>query len=166
MSLSLLFYITAFVTIVSALFVVLNRNAVYSVIFLLMTFFSLAVIFLLLEAYFLAVLEILIYAGAILVLFLFVIMLLNIERERALPKVMQIQRGFSLLLILVFFIGITLLFIEGMKSITLSQEEALVGSVESVGEALFSKYLFPFEVASLLLLVALLGTVFLAKKKF
>ena len=165
MSLSLLFYIAAFISVVSALLVVLNRNAVYSVILLVLTFFSLAVIFLLLEAYFLAVLEILIYAGAIMVLFLFIVMLLKEGREQALPKLMQLQRGFSLLLILVFFLGITLLVVRGMDVLPPPVESASTGSVAALGEALFSKYLFPFEIASLLLLVALIGTVFLAKRK-
>ena len=165
MTVSHLFYITAFITILSAILVVLNRNAIYSVISLVVTFFSLAILFLFLEAYFLAVVEVIIYAGAILVLFLFVVMLLNVEKERAIPKLMQLQRGFSFLLITVFFLGITLLIVEGMNRIEQSQEEGLVGSVSTIGEALFSRYLFPFEVASLLLLVALIGTVFLAKKK-
>ena len=83
---STLFYIAAVVMLASALAVVLSRNAVYSAILLVLTFFSLAVMYLLLEAYFLAVVEVLVYAGAIMVLFLFVIMLLNTTREEALPK--------------------------------------------------------------------------------
>lgn len=165
MSVSLIFYIVSFIAVVSALLVVLNRNAVYSVIFLVLTFLSLASLFLLLEAYFLAVLEILIYAGAIMVLFLFVVMLLNVGREEALPRLMQVQRGFSLLLILLFFLGLTLLILQGTVALPESKATATVGSVTAVGEVLFSKYLFPFEVASLLLLVALIGTVYLAKRK-
>ena len=88
MSLSLLFYIAAFIAVGSAIFVVLNKNAVYSAILLVVCFFSLAMIYLLLEAYFLAVLEIFIYAGAIMVLFLFVVMLLNLGREKATPYFM------------------------------------------------------------------------------
>ena len=79
---STLFYIAAVVMLASALAVVLSRNAVYSAILLVLTFFSLAVMYLLLEAYFLAVVEVLVYAGAIMVLFLFVIMLLNTTRRK------------------------------------------------------------------------------------
>lgn len=165
MSLNLVFYIAAFVTLVSALLVVFNSNAVYSVVLLVVTFFSLAVIFLLLEAYFLAVLEILIYAGAIMVLFLFVVMLLNIGKEEALPQIMKIQRGFSVLLIVVFVIGLTLLIVQGTLALPEAQPTSTIGNVVTVGEALFSKYLFPFEIASLLLLVALIGTVYLAKRR-
>jgi len=80
-----LFYFVACLTIISALFVVLNRNPVYSAVMLVLCFFSIAILYLLLEAYFVAVLEIIIYAGAIMVLFLFVIMLLDLGREAALP---------------------------------------------------------------------------------
>ncbi|MEE9166732.1 MAG: NADH-quinone oxidoreductase subunit J [Candidatus Neomarinimicrobiota bacterium] len=165
MSLTLIFYIISFIAVASALLVVLNRNAVYSVIFLILTFFSLASLFLLLGAYFLAVLEILIYAGAIMVLFLFVIMLLNVSREDALPRLVQLKRGLSLLLIIVFFLGLTLIIIQGTPIHPGPRVVGTHGSVAALGEALFSKYLFPFEVASLLLFVALIGTVYLAKRK-
>jgi NADH-quinone oxidoreductase subunit J len=107
---SFFFYFFAAVTLTSALLVVLNRNAVYSAVLLVFCFFSLAVIFLLLEAYFLAILEILIYAGAIMVLFLFVIMLLNLGREKAQEHFRYLQRGLSLFLVIVFFLGILLIF--------------------------------------------------------
>ncbi|MFQ6675060.1 MAG: NADH-quinone oxidoreductase subunit J [Fidelibacterota bacterium] len=165
MSTDLLFNIASVITLVCALLVVLNRNPVYSAIFLVATFFSLAILYLLLEAYFLAVLEILIYAGAIMVLFLFVIMLLNVGREEAIPRLIKLQRAFSLLLVILFFSGVTVLLIQGMDVPHPPGEPVTSGSVAAVGEALFSTYLFPFEVASLLLLVALIGTVYLAKQR-
>ena len=113
MSLSLLFYIAALIAVGSAVLVVLNKNAVYSAIFLVLCFFSLAMIYLLLEAYFLAVLEIFIYAGAIMVLFLFVIMLLNLGREQALPHFMKFQRASSVMLVILFFFGFSLIMLEG-----------------------------------------------------
>jgi len=109
MYLSLLFYFIASIAVGSAIFVVLNRNAIYSAVSLVLCFFALAVLYLLLEAYFLAVLEIFIYAGAIMVLFLFAIMLLNLGREEALPRFMQLQRSLSLMLVLIFFFGIFLI---------------------------------------------------------
>lgn len=165
MSLSLIFYIAAFIAVVSAIFVVLNKNAVYSAILLVLCFFSLALIYLLLEAYFLAVLEIFIYAGAIMVLFLFVVMLLNLGREKALPHFMRLQRSLSLMLVILFFFGVSLMMLSGTGDLHQPTTKFSEGSVYSLGEALFTKFLLPFEVASLLLLVALIGTVYLAKKK-
>ena len=165
MSLSLLFYIAALIAVGSAVLVVLNKNAVYSAIFLVLCFFSLAMIYLLLEAYFLAVLEIFIYAGAIMVLFLFVIMLLNLGREQALPHFMKFQRASSVMLVILFFFGVSLIMLEGSEELHQQIIKFSAGSVYALGEALFTKFLLPFEVASLLLLVALIGTVYLAKRK-
>jgi len=165
MSLPLLFYIAASIAVGSAVFVVLNKNAVYSALLLVLCFFSLAIIYLLLEAYFLAVLEVFIYAGAIMVLFLFVIMLLNLGREKALEHFKYLQRGLSIFLVVLFFFGIFLIMLNGPGVLHQPVEKFSAGGIYSLGEALFTKYLFPFEVASLLLLVALIGTVYLAKKK-
>jgi NADH-quinone oxidoreductase subunit J len=118
-----------------------------------------------LEAYFLAVLEVFIYAGAIMVLFLFAIMLLNLGREDALPKFMHLQRALSVLMVVLFFFGIFLIMLNGPGVLHQPVEKFSAGGIYSLGEALFTKYLFPFEVASLLLLVALIGTVYLAKRK-
>ena len=165
MPLSLLFYFAALIAVGSAILVVLNRNAVYSAIFLVLCFFSLAMIYLLLEAYFLAVLEIFIYAGAIMVLFLFVVMLLNLGREKALPNFMKFQRALSLMLVSLFFFGVSLIMVVGSGELHQPTIKFSSGSVYALGEALFTKFLLPFEVASLLLLVALIGTVYLAKRK-
>ena len=165
MPLSLLFYFAALIAVGSAILVVLNRNAVYSAIFLVLCFFSLAMIYLLLEAYFLAVLEIFIYAGAIMVLFLFVVMLLNLGREKALPHFMRLQRSLSLMLVILFFFGVSLIMVDGSGELHQPTIKFSSGSVYALGEALFTKFLLPFEVASLLLLVALIGTVYLAKRK-
>ena len=165
MYLSLLFYFIASIAVGSAIFVVLNRNAIYSAVSLVLCFFALAVLYLLLEAYFLAVLEIFIYAGAIMVLFLFAIMLLNLGREEALPRFMQLQRSLSLMLVLIFFFGIFLILFGSSEILDPPVEKFSEGGVYSLGEALFSIYLLPFEIASLLLLVGLIGTVYLAKRK-
>ena len=165
MSLLLLFYIAASIALGSAILVVLNKNAVYSALFLVLCFFSLAIIYLLLEAYFLAVLEVFIYAGAIMVLFLFAIMLLNLGREKALPHFMKFQRALSIMLVALFFIGVSLIMLDGSGELHQPLTKFSSGSVYALGEALFTKFLLPFEVASLLLLVALIGTVYLAKRK-
>ena len=124
-----------------------------------------AIIFYLVGAPFAAVLEVLVYAGAIMVLFLFVIMLLNTTREEALPKLMQLQRAASLFLIVIFIFGILLLIMGGTTELHQADGIFTSGSARALGTALFTDYLLPFEVASLLLLVALIGTVYLAKRK-
>ena len=160
-----LFYFVACLTIISALFVVLNRNPVYSAVMLVLCFFSIATLYLLLEAYFVAVLEIIIYAGAIMVLFLFVIMLLDLGREAALPKLKNLDKALSLFLVVIIFLGILTLTMWAGGGLHQPLNPSSVGDIKAVGEALFTDFLLPFEVASLLLLVALIGTVYLAKRR-
>ena len=162
---TLLFYSVACLTIISALFVVLNRNPVYSAVMLVLCFFSIAILYLLLEAYFVAVLEIIIYAGAIMVLFLFVIMLLDLGREAALPKLKILDKALSLFLVVIIFLGILTLTMWDGGDLHQTLNPSSVGDITAVGEALFTDFLLPFEVASLLLLVALIGTVYLAKRR-
>ena len=162
---TLLFYSVACLTIISALFVVLNRNPVYSAVMLVLCFFSIATLYLLLEAYFVAVLEIIIYAGAIMVLFLFVIMLLDLGREAALPKLKILDKALSLFLVVIIFLGIFTLTMWDGGDLHQTLNPSSVGDITAVGKALFTDFLLPFEVASLLLLVALIGTVYLAKKR-
>ncbi len=162
---TLLFYSVACLTIISALFVVLNRNPVYSAVMLVLCFFSIAILYLLLEAYFVAVLEIIIYAGAIMVLFLFVIMLLDLGREAALPKLKILDKALSLFLVVIIFLGILTLTMWDGGDLHQTLNPSSVGDITAVGKALFTDFLLPFEVASLLLLVALIGTVYLAKKR-
>ena len=160
-----LFYFVACLTIISALFVVLNRNPVYSAVMLVLCFFSIAILYLLLEAYFVAVLEIIIYAGAIMVLFLFVIMLLDLGREAALPKLKILDKALALFLVVIIFLGILTLTMWDGGDLHQTLNPSSVGDITAVGKALFTDFLLPFEVASLLLLVALIGTVYLAKKR-
>ena len=162
---TLLFYSVACITIISALFVVLNRNPVYSAVMLVLCFFSIAILYLLLEAYFVAVLEIIIYAGAIMVLFLFVIMLLDLGREAALPKLKILDKALSLFLVVIIFLGILTLTMWDGGDLHQTLNPSSVGDITAVGKALFTDFLLPFEVASLLLLVALIGTVYLAKRR-
>ena len=162
---TLLFYSVACLTIISALFVVLNRNPVYSAVMLVLCFFSIATLYLLLEAYFVAVLEIIIYAGAIMVLFLFVIMLLDLGREAALPKLKILDKALSLFLVVIIFLGILTITMWAGGDLHQTLSPSSVGDITAVGEALFTDFLLPFEVASLLLLVALIGTVYLAKRR-
>jgi len=160
-----LFYFIAFLTIISALFVVLNRNPVYSAVMLVFCFFSLAALYVLLEAYFVAVLEIIVYAGAIMVLFLFVIMLINVGKEIAATSIIVKAKVLPFVLVVLFSLNIILLILWRNEGLHQSNTISSVGSITAIGQALFTKYLLPFEIASLLLLVALIGTVYLAKRR-
>jgi len=160
-----LFYFIACLTIISALFVVLNRNPVYSAVMLVFCFFSLAALYVLLEAYFVAVLEIIVYAGAIMVLFLFVIMLINVGKETAATSIIVKAKVLPFVLVVLFSLNIILLILWRNEGLHQSNTISSVGSITAIGQALFTKYLLPFEIASLLLLVALIGTVYLAKKR-
>ena len=159
-----LFYFIGFLAVISALFVVLNRNPVYSAVMLVFCFFSLAALYVLLEAYFVAVLEIIVYAGAIMVLFLFVIMLINVGNEMKTSKYLQKATALPLFLVSLFLLNIFLLILWRSEGLHQTSTISTVGSIAAIGHALFTKYVLPFEIASLLLLVALIGTVYLAKR--
>ena len=162
-----LFYFFATLLIGSSLFVVLNRNPIYSVVMLVFAFANLAALYFLLEAYFIGVLQILVYAGAIMVLFLFVVMLLNLSSDQPRPRRGALERWW--LGAIAALVGVTLLVLAGggaalMRS-SPAETEAGFGEIKPLALELFSRYLLPFETAALLLTVALIGTVFLAKRK-
>jgi NADH-quinone oxidoreductase subunit J len=165
----ILFVILAAVTVVTALLVILQRNPVASAIFLIMTFFSLAGIYLLLEAPFLAAIQILVYAGAIMVLFLFVIMLLNLEKERKVITPNRLQKIFGIFLGIVLMAQIGMVFqsvlLTGEKGGFLPEKVAALGNTEVVARLLFTDFLLPFEITSVLLLVAIIGAIILAKRE-
>ena len=160
-----LFYIFAALTLLCALLVVANpfsRNPVTSAMFLVLTIASLAGIFILLDAFFLAAVQVLVYAGAVIVLFLFVIMLLNLKEEER-----RQVRKFSLITGLISVVAITAVFARAFLSARLRQSAPLPpvpGATQPLGELLFSQYLLPFEIVSVLLLVAMIGTVLLSKR--
>lgn len=160
-----LFFIFALMAIVSAVIVIVNRNPIYCAVSLVVTLFSLAGIFLLLEAYFLAVVQIIIYAGAIMVLFLFVIMLLNPDKEEKFLSLRN-PRILIIALLSVTFIGMIISLVSGsvnyIGEVTGSVGD--LGTTKNIGLTLFTKYLLPFEIASLLLLVALVGAVLMTKR--
>ncbi len=164
---SVFFYLLGLIAVVSAIFLVLHKNPVYSAIFLVQTLFAIAGLYLLLNAQFLAIIQILIYAGAIIVLFLFVIMLLNLRKTtEEMQSLFRLKiTGFLLAGVLIFEIAYL---IAGRPDVapagTDITDPAHIGSVETVGKTLFTTYLFPFEVASVLLLVAMIGMIVLAKR--
>jgi NADH-quinone oxidoreductase subunit J len=163
-----IFFIMAIVATVCAIFVISHRNPVSSALFLIATMVSLAILFLTLNAPFLAAIQIIVYAGAVMVLFLFVIMLLNLRKDEFGPERKRAQRFFAILFGFLFLILIATTINVGLS--TLGHPEAPTtklapAGVEMLAELLFTKYLFPFELASVLLLVAIVGAVVMAKKK-
>jgi NADH-quinone oxidoreductase subunit J len=153
---------------VLSLLVVTRKNPVHSVLWMLVLFIHIAGLYLFLNAEFLAAIQIIVYAGAILVLFLFVIMLLNLKKEETVKKY-QAQWpvgagiGVILLVFLISIVGkITVLPALGKYSIDAVQAE---GHIMIIGKVLYTKYLLPFEIASIILLVAIIGAVVLAKKR-
>ncbi len=160
----ILFYVFAFLTLACGVLVVANpfsRSPVTSAMFLVLTMACLAGLFTLLHAFFLAAVQILVYAGAVMVLFLFVIMLLDLKEEQR-RKI----KGLALFAGLVSVGSILAIFIRSLLA-TKPGEGAIAtmeGSTVELGKLLFTKYLLPFEIVSVLLLVAMVGVVLLSKK--
>src|SRR4051794_16222615 len=165
----ILFYIFAFLTLACGFLVIANpfsRNPVTSAMFLVLTIASLAGLFVLLHAFFLAAVQVLVYAGAVMVLFLFVIMLLDLkaeERRRLRGLSPKIVVGLGLVCVLT----ILAVFIRSLASTHLNVETSpsLEGGTIALGQLLFTQYLLPFEIVSELLLVAMVGVILLSKKE-
>jgi NADH-quinone oxidoreductase subunit J len=161
----ILFLVLALAAIATALGMLLSRNAVYSALFLVLNFSTVAVFYLLLSAPFIAMSQITVYAGAIMVLFLFVIMLLGAERLRpasALPW--QRPLASALALALVIETAYLLLFRSRPEGGVEAANQAF-GSPQAVGQVLFNQYLLPFEVTSVVLLAAMVAAIVLSRKE-
>ncbi|MEP1306340.1 MAG: NADH-quinone oxidoreductase subunit J [Balneola sp.] len=161
-----LFILLAVLAIASALAMVINKNVVNSALFLVINMVSLAGIYLLLNAQFLAVIQILVYAGAIMVLFLFVIMLLNVEDEEKLFDKFRIKY-FLAFVLGAAVVGQIFYSIAGVTNMLpeISSNMAEIGTVEAVGDVLFTKYLLPFEMTAILLTAAVVGALMVAQYK-
>jgi len=158
-----LFGILSFLAIMFALMVVFSRNPVNSVLYLVMTFFCIAGHYLLMNAQFLAIVHIVVYAGAIMVLFLFVIMLMNLneDTEPQRTQITKIIAGVAGGLLLFVLVGS----LKGTEQLQLkSYGASQIGLVKNLGKVLFKEFLFPFEIASILLLAALVGSIMIGKK--
>lgn len=160
----LLFFSLSALTILSALFVVFTRKPMYSVLSLIFCFFTIAGHYILLNAQFLAITHIIVYAGAIMVLFIFTVMLLNLNAESDVPKSAKLQVAATIAAGMLF---VTL--VASLKSTTLGEyafpPASDNGLVQHVGQQLFTKFLLPFEISSILFLSAMIGAVVLAKKE-
>ncbi len=159
-----LFGTLSFLAIMFALMVVFSRNPVNSVLYLVLTFFCIAGHYILMNAQFLAIVHIVVYAGAIMVLFLFVIMLMNLNEEGEpqrswITKLIAGVAGGMLLFVLVGAL-------KGTEQLSLTSYGASqIGTVKNLGMVLFSEFLFPFEIASILLLAAMVGAIMIGKKE-
>jgi len=158
-----LFFFLCAVAIISAIMVLLSKKPIHSVLFLTLTFFTLAGHYIMLNAQFLAVVHIIVYAGAIMVLFLFTVMLLNLNikgefAKTTLLKFMSAIAGGMLFLVLIGSL-------RSLDVSTLSNPELTqIGLVKNLGKILYSEYLLPFELSSILFLSAMVGAVMLGKK--
>ncbi len=166
---ALIFYVLGAVTVASAVCVVLLRRPLHNVLFMILTMIGLAGLFLLLNAEFVAMVQLIVYAGAVMVLFLFVIMLLNLDQlpSPSGPRAVRWWVG------IVLAIGLAALLVPiirafappaGQGGLTGAGAQGL-SNTEIIAKALFTTYLLPFEIASVLLLAAIIGAVVLARKK-
>jgi NADH-quinone oxidoreductase subunit J len=168
----LVFYAFAALAVLGSLFVIVQRNPIYSVLALIVSFFALSGLYVLLDAPFVAVVQIIIYAGAIMVLFLFVVMLLNVPREDAaewdrthvLYRPWPRRIGGLLALMLIAQLGWALSQTSGIGG-GVGQQTAGISDVGELGRVLFTDYMFAFEVTSILILVSMVGAVILARRQ-
>jgi len=176
---TVLFFLFSVIALGAAIMMILHRNPVYSAIFLIVTLFALAGFYVLLNAPFVASVHVIVYAGAIMVLFLFVIMLLNLKQDPSRERGKILRRAFASLIILILLAEICVLIggslLTGNSVAATPPIAGLVdgsadstgfsGGTAAIGRQLFTTYILPFEIASVLLLVGIVGAVILAKRK-
>jgi NADH-quinone oxidoreductase subunit J len=166
------FWVFAPISIGSAIGMLFQRNAVHAALFLIVNFFTIAVFFLILGAPFLFAVQIIVYAGAIMVLFLFVIMLLGVDREETLIEQLRGQRPLAIVLGLGIAVELFFAIRAGVGFATRGSENfdevanrGLVGNAEALSRVLFRNYFFPFEVTSILLIIAAIAVMVLASRR-
>ncbi len=167
-----LFALLAFVAVLAALMVVAHRHPVYSALSLVVTMLCIAFLFLLLRSEFLWVMQITVYAGAVMVLFLFVIMLLDLRREERpwhLPE-NRLQVGMGVILALALLAELIVVAVAVRAPVAPGgfppEVVAARGNTQLLGQLLYTEYVFPFEVTSVILLVAIVGAIVMAKRRF
>ena len=160
---SLLFYILSGILIFSSIMVIFSRKPVNSVLFLIVSFFAITGHYILLNAQFLAVVNIIVYAGAIMVLFLFTVMLLNLnkETEPRKPLLMKVISVITGCLLAITLIGS----LRGIDSNAFDFSSNSIGLIKNLGKTLFKDFLIPFELTSVLFLAAIVGTLMIGKKE-
>jgi len=166
---NVVFWVFAPIAIGAAVAMLVMRNVVHAALFLVLNFGCIAVMYLLLDAPFLFAVQIIVYAGAIMVLFLFVIMLLGVDRSDVRTERLFLQRPLAIVLGAAFFIEIGMAVRAGIGFATKAPDgfEALqpVGNAQAVADGLFRQYFFPFEVTSILLIVAAIAAMVLAQRR-
>jgi NADH-quinone oxidoreductase subunit J len=158
-----IFLTLAVISVITALLMVLSKNPVHSVLYLILTFFAIAGQYILLNAQFLAVVHIIVYAGAIMVLFLFVLMLLNLNKDTEPQKssLWKLSASIASGLLLVTMVGA----MRGSISVNIPENvNEKVGLVENLGMVLFTDFVVPFEIAGILFLAAMVGAVLVGKR--
>jgi NADH-quinone oxidoreductase subunit J len=165
---SLFFYVFALLTLGGAIFTITRRNAVHSAISLVVSLLGVAGLYLMQQAEFLFAVQIVLYVGGIMVLFLFVIMLVNLDQQ---AKWRQFNKAWLVALVAVLLVGaeVGYFLYKGKSGFRFAEAASSVapvgGNTELLANSLFSEYLLPFEIASILLLVAIVGSVVMAKKR-
>ncbi len=162
------FYVISALILGFAVLVISTRNTVHSVLFLVLNFLAVAALYVLLTAQFLAVIQVLVYAGGIVVLYLFVVMLVNLKRppeDHSAPQRRSWAGGALAALVLAELAGIVAWGRAAPAASPMQNTDLAINNVERVGMLLYTDYLIPFEVASMLLLVAMVGAIILAKRE-
>ena len=165
---NIVFWVFAPISIASALGMLLVRNAIHAALFLIVNFFCLAVFYLLLDAPFLFAVQIVVYAGAIMVLFLFVIMLLGVDSGVSVRERLTVQRPLAFVLAGAFIVEMFVAVRAGIGFATKVPPDFTAnegGNAQAVARVLFTQYFFPFEVTSVLLIVAAIASMVLAQRK-
>jgi NADH-quinone oxidoreductase subunit J len=165
----ILFFIFGIVAALSAIIMITRKDPVIAALFLVLNFGSLAGLYLTLNAQFIAVTQVIVYAGAIMVLFLFVLMLLKPENEKKLLAINPKTKIFAMIVAFVVFAQLVYMIFFSSPSQYISKDLAKsidAGTIEAIGRELFTNYIVPFEAAGFILLAATIGSLVLAKKKF
>ncbi len=161
-----LFYGLGAIAIASSLLMITRRNPVYSALFLIYTLFCFAGLYLMLHAQFIAFVHVIVYTGAIMVLFVFVIMLLNLGKESKVSERFDWKRIIAVVLGLVVALELIAVLLTRLQfPVQQAQNAVEMGTVQNIGKVLFSDFLLPFELTSLVLIAAIIGAIILAKKK-
>lgn len=160
----ILFFLVAFLAVSSAVYFVFARNPLYAILSLIVTMFSIAGMYILLNAQFLAIIQIIVYAGAIMVLFLYILMMLNLNKED------ESKKSNTLKFVGVFTAGLLLIGVLGVfrgiqdNHIVVDNVDRSIGLTKNLGRLLFNQYVLPFELASILILAGIVGAVLIGKK--
>lgn len=160
----ILFFIVAFIAIASAVYFVFAKNPMYAILSLIVTMFSIAGMYILLNAQFLGIVQIIVYTGAIMVLFLYILMMLNLNKEDE-SKKESLPKFIGIISVCILFVGMLGAY-RGLSGNTTVADniDNSVGLTKNLGRLLFNEYVLPFELASILILAGIVGAVLIGKK--